>query len=266
MAESTIVILTDFGDKDYYVGILKGVIRSIAPETEILDLCHGIPQGDIRAAGFALQASYRYFPARTIFLCVVDPGVGGPRRPIIVNTEQHLFVGPDNGIFSGIYENEETYTVYEITADHYFRKPVSRTFHGRDIFAPVAAWLSKFIEIWKFGEAIQNPIRWEKLILRRTGEREFQGHVVYIDAFGNMISNFPASDVEKLATQRNLTLAFYLKGSEAIPFYLNYSLGPENKVFAVPGSSGFVEFARQNSSAAAATGIRCGEVVTLKLM
>ncbi len=263
MSFPLIAFLTDFGYQDFYAGIMKGVIHSITPEVQCLDLTHGIPRGDVRAASFALRHCYKYFPSHTIFVCVVDPGVGGSRRPLIVSTEQHLFVGPDNGIFSGVYESEESFTAYEVTSDHYFRKPVSRTFHGRDIFAPVAGWLAKNIELWKFGDVIRNPVRLEKLQLRRIAEREFHGSILYTDVFGNLISNFPAADVERVASQGTIPVSFYFKDQVRIPFCQSYEQGSDSSVFAVSGSSGLIEFAVRNRSAAAMTGARPGDPVRL---
>jgi len=258
-----IALLTDFGYQDFYLGIMKGVICSLTPEANMVDLCHGIPRGDVRAASFALRHSYKYFPSRTIFLCVVDPGVGGPRRPIIVSTEHHILVGPDNGIFTGVYESEESFTVYAITSDHYFRKPVSSTFHGRDIFAPVAAWLARNIELWKFGEVIRDPVRLEKIPLRRLAEREFHGTILYTDIYGNLISNIPAGDVEKVAAQGSIPISFHIKDQLQVPFCRNYQQGPEGRVFALTGSTGFIEFAVRNGSAAAVSGARFGDTVRL---
>jgi S-adenosyl-L-methionine hydrolase (adenosine-forming) len=263
MSIPLIALLTDFGYQDFYAGILKGVIHSISPEASFIDLTHGIPRGNIRAASFSLRHSYKYFPPHTIFLCIVDPGVGGARRPIIVSTEQHLFVGPDNGIFSGVYDNEESFTVYEITSDHYFRKPVSRTFHGRDVFAPVTAWLARNIELWKFGDIIRDPVRLEKVQLRRLAEREFHGTILYMDGYGNLISNFPAVDVEKVAGQGSIPVSFYFKDQNKISFCLSYDQGPEGAVFALSGSSGLIEFAVRNGSAASLSDCRPGDPVRL---
>src|SRR5678815_3382631 len=138
-----ITLTTDFGTADYFVGAVKGVILSENPEARIVDLTHDIPSHDIAAAAFTLLAAYKSFPDKTVHVAVVDPGVGSSRRGIVVAAADQLFVGPDNGIFSHVYEREPGYRVFELTNKKYFRSRVSPSFHGRDVFAPVAAALAK---------------------------------------------------------------------------------------------------------------------------
>ena len=135
-----ITLLSDFGNDDPWVGSLKSVLWGIQPACRIVDVTHSIPPHDVFAGAFALYRSYRDYPAWTVHLCVVDPGVGGARRPILVVTEDRYFIGPDNGLFSFIYQFDDVSRVVHITADHYFRRPLSDTFHGRDVFAPIAVW------------------------------------------------------------------------------------------------------------------------------
>ena len=152
--KQVVTLTTDFGTSDHFVGVMKGVIININPDVELVDLCHNVNSYDVFDAAFTLAQSYRYFPSDTIHLVVIDPGVGTARRPILVRTMEYKFVAPDNGVLSLIYEREESVEVRHITADHYFLNPVSNTFHARDIFAPVVGWLSKGVEVDKFGDPI----------------------------------------------------------------------------------------------------------------
>ena len=155
MARRPIVtLITDFGIHDHFVGTIKGVILNINPDVEIVDITHKVASYDIFDAAFTLAQSYRFFPPDTIHLVVVDPGVGTLRRPLLAHSMAYKFVAPDNGVLSVICEREENLEVRHITADHYFLNPVSNTFQGRDIFAPVVGWLSKQVEVDKFGEPI----------------------------------------------------------------------------------------------------------------
>src|SRR3989338_4894208 len=156
MARPIVTLTTDFGEQDYYVGAMKGVILDVCPDTEVIDLCHNVLPYDILDAAFTIAQSYRWFPLRTVHLVVVDPGVGTQRRPILVSGDRHFFIGPDNGIFSFIYPEQEKLTVWHITGDHYFHQPVSNTFHARDVFAAVAGWLAKGVEPRQFGDEIED--------------------------------------------------------------------------------------------------------------
>ncbi len=137
----TITLTTDFGLNDHYVGTMKGVILEIVPDAQIVDICHAVQPFDVLDGALTIAQAYNYFPPATVHLVVVDPGVGTERRPILASSDRHHFVAPDNGVLSLIYSREERMHVRHITSDHYFRQPVSKTFHGRDIFAPVAAYL-----------------------------------------------------------------------------------------------------------------------------
>ena len=154
-----ITLLTDFGAADYFVGALKGAILSVNPQAQVVDITHEIAAHDIRAGAFTLLAAYEAFPPQTIHVAVVDPGVGSSRRPILVATREHFFVGPDNGLFSYICEREPEPRVYHLTEEKFFRPMVSATFHGRDIFAPVAGALSKGTPPASLGELITDYVR-----------------------------------------------------------------------------------------------------------
>src|SRR6202050_781811 len=152
-------LTTDYGNSDHLVGAMKGVILGINPEAEVVDITHQVLPFDLLDGAMAIGLAYSYFPPKTIHLVVVDPGVGTPRRPILVAGDQHYFVAPDNAVLSGVCDQTEALYVWHITSEHYFRNPVSNTFHGRDIFAPVAAWLSKSWQTSSFGEPITDFVR-----------------------------------------------------------------------------------------------------------
>ena len=192
---SVITLTTDFGTRDWFVGTMKGVIASIAPRSTVVDLTHDLPPGDIRGGAFALAASHRFFPKGTIHVAVVDPGVGSRRKAIAVQTAKGVFVGPDNGVLSWALAKEKIRAIHALENEAYFLQPVSRTFHGRDIFAPVAAHLSRGVPIQKLGPALKDFVRldWPEPRVRRGG---FEGEVVYIDRFGNAITNLEGGLVE----------------------------------------------------------------------
>lgn len=184
---NTIVLLTDFGLNDSFVGVMKGVISRINPQAKIIDLCHKIESHNIHDAAFLLESSYPYFPEGTVFLIVVDPGVGSERKSVIVETEKHIFVAPDNGVLSFLTERDIK-RIIQITNEEYFLKPVSHTFHGRDIFAPVAAHLSRGETVEKFGPAIRKINRL-KFPEPQVKNNRLLGEVMYVDHFGNLITN-----------------------------------------------------------------------------
>src|SRR5580692_5782941 len=143
LARPIITLTTDYGTNDHLVGAMKGVILNINPEANIVDNTHGVLAHDILDGALAIGQAFSYFPPKTVHVVVVDPGVGSARRPLLVAADQHYFIAPDNGVLSAVYDKTEALHVWNLTSEHYFRAPVSSTFHGRDIFAPVAAWLTK---------------------------------------------------------------------------------------------------------------------------
>jgi S-adenosylmethionine hydrolase len=189
MHEPIISLTTDFGEHDPFVGVMKGVILSINPCVRIVDLCHQVPAHRILEASFFLSSSYRYFPAGTIHLVVVDPGVGSRRRPILVRTPQFFFVAPDNGVLSYLYQEQSDLEVFHLTEKRYFMPQISRTFHGRDIFAPAAAWLSTGLSPHAFGPWIQDYLQLEVPKPRCLAPHVFEFQIIHIDIFGNLITS-----------------------------------------------------------------------------
>ena len=242
-------MLTDFGPADYFVGAMKGAILSVNPHVTIVDITHEVPAQDVAAGAFTLLAAYDVFPAGTIHVAVVDPGVGSARRPIAVNAGNHLFVGPDNGLFTHIYDRNPAFEAFHITATNYFRHPVSTTFHGRDIFAPVAAALSNGIDPTSLGSRISDPIR-----LPTT--HEFQ--VIHIDRFGNLITNITRdvfNDGSKLSVNGKPITAFRT--------FFGENVGAPDEPFAIWGSAGFLEIAVNGSSAAESLDVTRGDRISL---
>jgi len=196
-----ISLTTDFGLSDWFVGTMKGVIYRINPRVTVVDLTHDLLPGDIRAGSFALAAAYRYFPKGTIHVAVVDPGVGTDRKAIAVRTADYFFVGPDNGVLSFALRKERIKSIHALENKTHFLKPLSQTFHGRDIFAPVAAELSRGLAIRKLGPAVHDLVHlpWPE---PRHRQGSIKGEVVYIDRFGNAITNIEAPKSPSTAAPR----------------------------------------------------------------
>jgi len=270
MSRRTIITLTtDFGLRDPFVGIMKGVILSLNPKVELVDLSHQVNSHDILDGAFTLLESYRFFPPGTIHLVVVDPGVGSARRPILACTPKHAFVAPDNGVLSLAAEREETVEVRHVTADQYFLKPVSNTFHGRDVFAPVAGWLSRGIEPDKFGEVITDYLRVAPGAPPRpqrtnaNGTNEVRGSVLKVDKFGNVITNLAPVDVPELFRESPPPFRIVVNGHAITHLASAYADGSAAEAVAILGSAGFLELAVNLGSAAESLGVKAGADVTV---
>lgn len=243
---SIIALLTDFGTRDYFAGAMKGAILSIDPGAKIVDITHEIPPQHIRSAAFTLRACYKDFPEKTIFVAVVDPGVGSARKAILVESENYYFIAPDNGLLSFVVDDsavaDARAAVFELTNKKYFAEKVSSTFHGRDIFAPVAAHLSKGVEPKEFGNEIENFIRFEIAAPRRISDEKIEAEIIHIDRFGNLITNLK---------HENLPENFSLEINEMrIGKHLNYYAEAEGgEIFSVTGSAGFLEISAFRDSA-----------------
>lgn len=253
-----ITLTTDFGTQDWFVGTMKGVILNIAPDARIVDLTHGIAAGDIRAGAFALAAGCRFFPHGTVHVAVVDPGVGSARSAIAVQTANYFFVGPDNGVLSLALAREKIKAIRRLTNEKYFLRPVSRTFHGRDIFAPIAAHLSRGVAVGKLGPARKDLVMlpWPE---PQTRGNRVAGEVVFLDRFGNAITNLENSLLRSPAGG-----AIYAGRKHCAPVKPFYQSVPPGAAVAVPGSSGFLEIAINGGSAAERLGLRVGDRVSLR--
>jgi S-adenosylmethionine hydrolase len=266
MAHRPVVTLTtDFGLNDHFVGTLKGVILNIVPEANIVDICHSVQAFDILDGALALAQSYAYFPPRTVHLVVVDPGVGTARRPIIATSEAHNFVAPDNGVLSLMYAREQRLSVRHITSDHYFLQPISNTFHGRDIFAPVAAYLAKGVDHEKFGEEVTDYVRFNAPRPKPVDGTSLRGVVLRVDRFGNLITNFTPQDVPALLQAEVPPFKIVVGKREVTAMRTSYSEGSPGELFAIIGSMGFLEIAGNRVSAAQTTTAGKGSEVLLVL-
>ena len=250
-----IALLTDFGTRDYYVGAMKGVILAIDHKAVIIDITHEIGPQDIASAWFVLRSCYRDFPPATVFCCVVDPGVGSDRRALIVAANDQFFVGPDNGLFSFLYDG--TARVTSIENDRYFRKPVSSTFHGRDIFAPIAAHLSLGVPPHEIGPEIADPVALPNSDPIQIDQDTVSGAVVHIDHFGNIVTNVTA---EMAGRAFELEVA----GLPVNDLRERYAGTPAGQPFAIVGSSGLIEISINGGSAAETLHVERGATVTVR--
>jgi S-adenosylmethionine hydrolase len=256
-----ITLTTDFGLSDHFVGAMKGVILDILPEATIVDISHELTAFEVGEAAFIVSQTYPCFPKKTVHVVVVDPGVGTSRRPVLLEAAGQYFVGPDNGVFS-IVTDHEKHKVREITATRYFRQPVSYTFHGRDIFAPVAAHLAGGVPPGRFGKPIDNYLRRQFETPQRSGKRTWTGTVLKIDRFGNLITNFRA---DQFPAVRERPFELWVGFEKIRRLVLNYAEGGFGEVFLIEGSAGFLEVASNQGSAAKLLGVGVGAPAELTL-
>lgn len=263
MARPIITLTTDYGTGDHLVGAIKGVILNINPDAEIVDITHSVRPYDILDGALAIGEAYRYYPARTVHVVVVDPGVGTERRPILVSGGLHYFVAPDNGVLSVVYDRESSLTVRHITSEHYFLHPVSNTFHGRDVFAPVAAWLSKSGQSAAFGEEISDHVRFTLPKPKASGS-EVKGVVLRVDNFGNLVTNLTPEDVPQL-TAADGKFKIRVGTGEVSKLVQTFSQGTSGEPIGVIGSSGFLEISVNRGNASRTLGAQRGAEVTVEL-
>lgn len=262
MTRPLITLTTDFGLSDHYVGILKGVILGICPAAHIVDISHGVNAYEIAEGAFTLSQTYGYFPRGTVHVAVIDPGVGTTRRPILVQAAGQYFIAPDNGVLSMIY-GREPHKVRVISSERYFLKPVSQTFHGRDIFAPAAAHLASGITPASFGKLIQDYLRLNLDKPERTGRRAWTGAILKVDHFGNIVTNFKVEDFPDLGKR-----AFEMAVG---PRYItqlahNYTQCGPGELFLIVGSAGYYEISASQSPAAKLLGCEAGAPLELRLL
>jgi len=252
-----ITLTTDFGTRDWFVGTMKGVIHRIAPRAVVVDITHDVPPGDIRAAAFALAASCRFFPRGTVHVVVVDPGVGSNRAAIAVGTANGIFVGPDNGVLSLALAGETIRAIRQLTNERFFLKPVSRTFHGRDVFAPVAAHLVRGASFAALGPAQNDFVRLPMCEPRRS-DRAIRGEVLYVDRFGNAITNIPNAWVGEGRWDT------VVRGRRVAAVERFYQAVPAGRAVTVPGSSGFLELAVNGGNAATRFRLKPGDAIEVR--
>ena len=257
-----VTLLTDFGLRDHFAGVLKGSVLSVCPQANVIDITHEVASFDILEGAFLIAQSWRYFPAGTVHVVVVDPGVGSNRRPILAEAGGHFFVAPDNGVLSLIYDSEQP-TVRHLTEERFFRHPVSHTFHGRDIFAPVAGHIAGGVPAADLGPVIDDFLKLPLEKPVRTARRGWTGAILKIDRFGNLITNFRADEFVRVHEQNFEVLA----GLQAIEkLERNYAAAEPGKVFLIEGSSGYFELAASQASAAKILGCGVGAPIELRLL
>jgi S-adenosylmethionine hydrolase len=257
-----VTLLTDFGRVDPFVGIMKGVILSRCPDAALVDLSHDIPAYDILGASFLLHTAVGVFPPGTVHLAVVDPGVGTDRRPIVARIGDHLFVAPDNGLLSYPLECGPLQALHVIANPAYLRCPVSRTFHGRDVFAPAAGHLAAGLAPATLGPALQDPLRLPIPVPRPDASGGFQGQVIWIDHFGNCITNLTAAELD--AVSRPDGAAHVRLDGRTLSVVRTYEeAGPEGEG-ALLGSAGRVELFSRRGSLARRRGVTPGMPVVLR--
>jgi len=234
----------------------------ICPDAQLVDISHEITPYAIPEAAFTLEQAWRCFPKGTVHLVVVDPGVGSARRPILVEAGGHRFAAPDNGVLTMLFESTPKHRVRAITASRYFREPVSETFHGRDVFAPVAALLARDVEPARFGKRIKDAVRLDFAKPVRRGPKRWSGAILKIDRFGNLITNFESNAWRQLPERH-----FEMKiGTRSVgKLAPHYAAMPAGELFAIVGSAGFLEISMNQESAAAAVDAQPGSVVELRL-
>ncbi len=255
-----IALISDFGTNDWFVGSMKGVILDINPAVSIVDISHHIDQGDIRSAAICLLSSYQSFPKKTVFVVVIDPGVGSLRKAIAAKAGDYLFVAPDNGVLSFVLEeNRNSAKVYHINKEKYFREPVSNTFHGRDIFAPVGAHLSKGLSISNLGSKLKdwNSLSWPEVIVSKEG---IHGKVIYIDHFGNAFTNITSHAIRNYDIN---SMFIFIEDHKPIKMFNFYKEVPQGNAIALLNSSDYVEIAINNGNAAQHFGLSVGSPVRL---
>ena len=257
-----ITLTTDFGTRDHFVGVMKGVILGIAPRATIVDITHEIAPFAVSEGAFTIAEAWRWFPPKTIHVGVVDPGVGSVRLPILVEAGGHYFVGPDNGLFSPIFRREKA-RVRQLTAVKYFSKEVSQTFHGRDVFAPAAAHLAAGVRPASLGPLLADYLKSGLDQPVRISTRTWNGAVQKVDRFGNLITNFHVADFPELQRRPTSMLA----GIHAVEYLVrSYAEAAPGEPVAIIGSSGYLEIVVNQDSAARCLGCGLGTPVELNIL
>lgn len=250
-----ITLCTDFGLRDGYVAAMKGIILSIAPEVRLVDISHDIAPQSVREGAFVLRSAYAFFPPGTIHLVVVDPGVGSERRAVAVRTGEHLFVVPDNGVLGYVLRREKEMEAISLTDPAYWRKEVSETFHGRDIFAPVAAHLARGVGLDDVGEPLEKLVQLDLPVPERQDDGSIVGHVIHVDGFGNVVTDIPASMLggddrwQVTAGEKRI-----------IGLSSTYASAAKGDLIALIGSHGFLEVAVREGSAAHIAHLAVGDM------
>lgn len=257
MRPRIVTLLTDFGTADAYAGILKGVVLGICPEAQLVDLTHEVGPQDIMAGALLLRSAARFFPAGTIHVAVVDPGVGSARKPILVQAGGASFIGPDNGLLHPAASERGIHRIIALTRPNFHLSRVGKTFHGRDVFAPVAGHLARGVAAEDLGPVLKEMQALELPAAKREGDL-LRGEVVHVDRYGNLVTNVTRADLDGF---RGATLCVSIVGCDAIPLLESYSDAPAGELLALVASWDQVEVAQRDGSAAARLGVGVGAAV-----
>lgn len=262
-----IAFMTDFGLDDGDAGVLKGVVLSITPLAQLIDITHTVAPQNVASGAWILASSYRYFPQSTVFVCVVDPGVGSTRKPIAFHAGEWYFVGPDNGLFSYICAEQPVHQAVTLSHPAYHLAQVSSTFHGRDIFAPVAAHIARGVALSELGSSI-DPVTLQRLDLglaTRQGNNVQDARVLHVDHFGNLVTNIPLHLVPDLFTSSHVELTFPAQDAiilERRRFFSDNTQSQDTSLFIYGDSSGYVGVALRNGNAARTLHVDYGAAIT----
>jgi len=259
-----VALLTDFGVRDHYAGTMKGVVLGICPEATLVDISHDVPPHDLLSASLELAACYHYFPAGTVFLVVVDPGVGSSRRPLAAEAGDYRFVAPDNGVLTAVFKETPPRRVVELTERRYARPTVSRTFEGRDRFAPAAAWLAKGTEVRALGRSLTDFVVLSIPDPEVTPD-EIRGEVLRVDRFGNLITNIDRRSFDRLLRTGG-TLHLQAGGRDVPRLVNTYAEVSPDEVAALFGSSDHLEIAANSASAAERLRVARGAAVLVRMV
>ncbi len=258
-----ITLLTDFGDRDYFVASMKGVILTINPQARIVDLSHHVTPHQIDEAAYLLKSCYRYFPEGTVHVAVVDPGVGTGRRPLVVKTARHYFLGPDNGLFSYIFDEESEVEVREIEDQQIRLDSAGHTFDGRDLFAPAAAWLTSGRPFESLGRRIEEEVMFP-IVKPRKEASGLVGAVIYVDHFGNLISNLTLKHVDAVRSAvSSEDVVLQIAGHRVNGLVASYAEGSKVQPLALINSNGVVEIFIKEGNVALRLKVGCGAEIIL---
>ncbi|NQT52999.1 SAM-dependent chlorinase/fluorinase [bacterium] len=254
MSRGCITLLSDFGSTDPYVGATRGAALSVNPDVQLVDISHDVPPHDIADAGYVLAGAFRYFPAGTVHVAIVDPGVGSERRILAAEFGGHILMAPDNGLLSVVFRGEEPGRTISVSNADYFRHPVSMTFHGRDVFAPVAAHLTLGVPLEAMGPPVDD---WKRVDVAMPAIEPgtVAGVVVHVDRFGNLVTNISREDIETLGTPCGDGLHVYIASEEISGVQRTYAEVSVGDLLAVIGSGGLLEISANLGSAADVLGV-----------
>jgi S-adenosylmethionine hydrolase len=259
-----VTLLTDFGTADYFVGAMKGALLAANPEARVIDITHEVPAYDVEAGAFTLSAAFETFPEGTVHLAVVDPGVGSARRGIALAGRGHTFVGPDNGLFGHVYERVRPFKVFQLTNRDFFRDDVCATFHGRDVFAPVAGALARGVRAEELGPEVEDYVRLPSAAPERFAGGALAGAVIHVDRYGNCVTNITPRDLTEEALARGARLRVCGREIRDFRRFFAEGEGAGGEPFALWGSAGLLEIAVFRDSAARVLGAERGSRVEVK--